>query len=166
MIEIRVNSNEIERSIGKLTKKLEKAMPNILRKSAMSTRKELRKHASRFAFEGDLMEGIVLGKTSSRRATVKITGTAATEAMLAEFGPTGSLIGYKRTVYLGSSNDQKLKRWAQSRLGRTKGRLRLGGSAGGRTSWGKPSHRFMSAERRTRPIRVKQIIKKELSKVK
>jgi hypothetical protein len=170
-IEFRTNANQVAGHVNKVNKQLEKAMPKILRKIALSTKRELRKNASRFAFKGDLLRGIRNGRFSKRRATIVIEGIAATEAMLAEYGPTGSLIGHKRVYYMGSSSmPPKLRAWAQSKGIGPRGVLKVGGATyknrTGRTAWGTPSHRFMSAERRTRPYRAKRIMRKELKNIK
>jgi hypothetical protein len=109
---------------------------------------------------GELSRSIVMTITD-KQGTVRTLASKNIQTQLLEGGP-GAVPGFvNKPVYL-SNHNEKMRSWAQDRLGKHKGKITVGGP---KSSWGKPSRRFLSNAKRAMDARLIGIEKRQLNKL-
>lgn len=162
MILIRTNAGNVAREFNLTAKQLEKAGPRIIKRIVQSNANALRYQAGLIAFKGDLRKSIYQRVYKNSGAVMTLNNE---QAVALELGPQAIGINPStgKTVWLSNSNP-KLKEWAKSRLGKSRGKVTIGKEPN--TKFGKPSHKFITNARSGMRQREERIVIDELKRLK
>ena len=161
MIEVRINLSNAMTQLGFIPKRLKRAGSKIVSELGKDMYKNAIYNAAilgNYPGGGNLARNGLIFNVTSKRASIRAAPGYIRQIDLLEDGPGA---GYPKTIYYSTATP-KMRQWMQSRMGAGVQQVKVGGS---RTSWGKPSRRFITNARRETMSKFDRIVKVNIQKI-
>jgi hypothetical protein len=156
---ITVNKASLDKATKSLKRDINRFTKDVIQTFTYNEKRILKNRIASISFSGDLFDS-VRAVTSSKQGRLMFSSEEYTkQANVLE----GDLSDYPQTYYLGAAGNYRLQAWAEVKLGKSTGKLVIGGR---NTSFGAPTHKILTNSKAGRKARLDRLIKSKLTNIK